>query len=154
MKIIKWIDAKRYKNIFKYVPRVCTDVVVFNNKNEILLAKRGIPPGKGKWHIPGGGIRKGERVVQAAINRIKSETGLKVRIDKLVGITDNQRCDPRWHNITLVFRAKVIGGELKASKDNQEVRFFNAKKLPRMMFDHNKEIDYARKGRFYLYGLK
>jgi len=149
----KWIPSKTYHEIFSMVPRSGVDVIVID-KGKVLLSKRDIPPGKGKWHIPGGGVAKGERIMQTAHRKIKDETGLKIKVKRLVGVWDDPVRNPAWHDITFVLLAQSVGGKLRGSKEGKEVRFFNPKKLPKMMFDHNREIQYALKGRFYMRGLK
>jgi len=150
---VKIFGRKRYFSFFRFVPRASVDVVVLNNKGEVLLAKRDIPPGKGKWHIPGGGVAKGERVMQTVHRKIKDETGLKIKVKRLVGIWDDPKRNPFCHDITFVFIAKHIGGKLRGSDQGRDVRFFNPKKLPKMMFDHNREIKIALGKKFYMWGL-
>ena len=108
MKKVKWIPEKEYLKIFKRVPRATVDVIVFNGRGEVLLAKRDIPPHKGSWHIPGGMVAYGERVAQAAVRKIKEETGLKIKLQRLVGFWDSPKRTPRVHDITLVFVGKIF----------------------------------------------
>ena len=137
------------------MPRVTADLVILNNKREVLLSKRDIPPHAGSWHLPGGLVRRGERVAQAALRIGKAETGLKIKLENCAGLFDSPNRVPRMHDITLVFRAKIIGGKVKGSWQGQEMRFFNTRKLPRMFFEHNKEVEITNKrsagkqGQFY-----
>eukprot|EP00638_Chattonella_subsalsa_P005573 CAMPEP_0117758768 /NCGR_PEP_ID=MMETSP0947-20121206/15604_1 /TAXON_ID=44440 /ORGANISM="Chattonella subsalsa, Strain CCMP2191" /LENGTH=227 /DNA_ID=CAMNT_0005579077 /DNA_START=167 /DNA_END=850 /DNA_ORIENTATION=+ len=52
------------------------------NGIEFLLVKRKKEPGKGKWSLPGGSIKVGERTVSAAARELHEETGLN--IDEIV----------------------------------------------------------------------
>ncbi len=151
---IKLFGPRVYWGFFKHIPRASVDVIVLNKKGEVLLTKRDIPPGKGKWHIPGGGVAKGERAIQTAVRKIKDETGLKIKVRRLVGVWDDPKRNPMCHDFTCVFLASVVGGKLKGSWQASDVKFFNPKKLPKMMFDHNKEIEYALKGKIFMWGLK
>jgi len=47
-----------------------------NGKLECLLVERGSEPVKGVWWLPGGRIYKGETFFDAAIRKVKEETGL------------------------------------------------------------------------------
>ena len=154
----KCINDKEYCEIFRQVPRITVDVVVSNKKGEVLLAKRDIPPHKGSWHLPGGMVQKGEHIAQAAVRKIKMETGLKIKLLKFIGIWDSPKRSitpvvfksgnkVTTHDITFVFTGKVIGGKLRGSWQGKEVKFF--KKLPKMFWEHNKEIEFARKGKIY-----
>lgn len=147
MSLAKWIPKKEYKRIFRQVPRVTADLVILNSRKEVLLSERDIPPRKGSWHLPGGMVRRGERVAQAALRIAKAETGLKIKLESCAGLFDSPKRVPRMHDITLVFKAKITGGKLKGSWQGQELKFFNTRKLPKMFFEHNKEVEVARKAR-------
>ncbi len=147
MKIIKWIPGKEYKKIFRQVPRVTADLVILNNKEEVLLSKRDIPPHVGSWHLPGGMVRRGERVAQAAHRIARAETGLKIKLESCAGLFDSPKRVPGIHDITLVFRARAVGGKLRGSWQGKELKFFRG--LPKMFFEHNKEVEIAKKKGFY-----
>jgi len=144
MKIIKWIPEKEYKKIFNLVPRVTVDLVIFNRRKEVLLSKRDIPPRKGYWHLPGGRVRKGERISQAAKRIAKDETGLEVKLGDIRGLFDSPKRVPGMHDITLVITTKSVSGKLRGSWQARELRFF--KNPPKMFFEHNKEVQIAKKG--------
>jgi ADP-ribose pyrophosphatase YjhB (NUDIX family) len=44
---------------------------------KVLLVKRGKPPFKGLWSLPGGGVEPGESMGEAALREAMEETGLK-----------------------------------------------------------------------------
>lgn len=54
-------------------PRPCADLVLFNEKGEVLLSKRAVDPGKGKWDMPGGFIEYGETADEAVLREAKEE---------------------------------------------------------------------------------
>jgi ADP-ribose pyrophosphatase YjhB (NUDIX family) len=114
---------------FKYVPRLAVGLLVVNNKREVLLARRAIPPGKGAWHMPGGFVLKGE-TLQNCIRRVaKKELGLVVKGGsvKLLGLFDDIDKDPRGHAIDAVYeiKSKTIPN---TTEETWELKFF--KKLP------------------------
>lgn len=55
-------------------------------EGRIVLLKRGIPPQKGKWVVPGGYVDQGEKVEAAALREAKEECGLDIDIKKLLGV--------------------------------------------------------------------
>ena len=96
-------------------------VIVQNGK--LLIVKRGVEPGKGKWSIPGGAVELGETVRDATIREAKEETGLKVEIviDRPLDAFDNVDIDEegglRYHYVLLQFLARPKSGTLKPSSD-------------------------------------
>jgi ADP-ribose pyrophosphatase YjhB (NUDIX family) len=140
----KWLSEKLYKKVFKIFPRLTVDAIIKSDEGVVLI-KRGIPPRIGVWHLPGGLIRYGERVVGAVKREAFEETGLKVKVIKFVGIYDAYdvvRRIPNYHDVTLAFLARPTGGRLRGSIEGKDVRFF--KILPKKIgFDHRKEINDA-----------
>ena len=59
--------------------RAGVGAVVFKGP-EILLIRRGKPPFKGHWSIPGGGIHYGERLEDAVHREVREETGVTIEI--------------------------------------------------------------------------
>jgi 8-oxo-dGTP diphosphatase len=102
----------------------------------VVLVKRRKGPHKGKWALPGGFVRYGERVDHAAAREAEEEAGLKVKIQKLVGVYSDPKRDPRGHIVSICFLAEAVGGRLAAGSDAAEVRAF--KKIPwgELAFDH------------------
>lgn len=55
--------------------------------SEVLLLTRATEPGRGKLALPGGILRYGEIPAEGAKREVKEETGLDVRIEKLLCVT-------------------------------------------------------------------
>lgn len=69
--------------------------------------------GSQEYHLlPGGGVDYRETVEEALLREVREETGLAVRLDEPVLVSDT--IDPRGsrHVINLVFTATVTGGSL------------------------------------------
>ncbi len=54
----------------------------------VLLARRGRAPSLGEWSIPGGLVKVGETLEQALIREVREETGLHVRVVKMIEVLD------------------------------------------------------------------
>jgi ADP-ribose pyrophosphatase YjhB (NUDIX family) len=95
----------------------------------VLLARRRFPPWEDHWYFPSGFVEYEEDVEATAVREIREETGLEVLIDGIFGAY-SYFDDPRKNGIIILFRASVVGGELRAGDDASEVGFFAADALP------------------------
>jgi ADP-ribose pyrophosphatase YjhB (NUDIX family) len=67
------------------------------------------------------------------------ETGLYVEVGPLLDVFAGQE-HPRGAHIIIVYQAEVIGGELKAGDDVDDVAFFHPDNLPAIAFTTTKKI--------------
>ncbi len=113
--------------------RVGVGVAVCDEQDRVLLEKRS---DCGIWGLPGGRIEAGESINQAAVREIEEETGLTVKITRLIGVYSEpaERIvtypDNIVHLVDIFLEAKVISGELTRSEESEELRFFHPSDLP------------------------
>jgi len=110
--------------------------VIIRTPDGVVLIKRKNEPYKGMWAIPGGFVRYGEKVEDAAAREVKEETSLKVKLGKLVGVYSDPKRDPRGHVVSVCFLAERAGGRLKASSDAQDSKIFKHIPWRELAFDH------------------
>lgn len=130
-------------------PAVTVDCVVFGVDEEdlkVLLVRRGVPPFEGRWALPGGFVREEEDLSAAARRELQEETGLEeVFLEQLYTFGDLGR-DPRGRVISVAHFALVKLGDhrVRAATDAREARWFAARDVPRLAFDHDRILDAAR----------
>jgi ADP-ribose pyrophosphatase YjhB (NUDIX family) len=93
----------------------------------VVLVKRGKAPLLGEWSIPGGMLELNETVRAGAEREALEETGLVVHATELLGVFD--RVIPEggrtlYHYVLIDFLCEVVSGELCASGDATDVRWF------------------------------
>lgn len=64
--------------------------LIFNDKGELLLARRAIEPAKGMLDLPGGFVEPMERVEEAVVREIKEELGVDITQMSYLGSFPNE----------------------------------------------------------------
>ncbi len=115
-------------------------VVCFLKKgNKVLLIKRGVEPGKGKWALPSGFMEQEETPEQACLRELEEETGIKGKIKKLIAVYTE--FTTIYGNVLLiVYEVEYVKGELKPGEDAQEAKFFDLRALPEIAFKSHEKI--------------
>jgi ADP-ribose pyrophosphatase len=121
------------------LPRLAVGAVVVH-QDRVLLVRRAKAPAQGLWAIPGGSVRLGETLRQAAEREILEETGLTVRAGEVVLTFETIRRDPdgrvRFHYVIVDLLAEYLTGEPTPADDAAEARWFSADQIgaePRMV---------------------
>ena len=94
--------------VFYLDPKIAVGTVIQMPNGAIVLVKRAIEPGYGKWVFPGGYVDRGEEITLAAIREAKEEAGVDVRLDRLINIYSYVGRTP----IVVVYAATYLGGTL------------------------------------------
>jgi len=122
-----------------------TDCVVFDAKGRVLLIRRGHPPFKGCYALPGGFVEIGEPVEAACRRELEEETGLKARTLQLLGVYSDPKRDPRGHTCSVVFLARMVRATPEAGDDAAAAAWVADWSRLELAFDHAKILaDAAR----------
>jgi ADP-ribose pyrophosphatase len=101
--------------------------------DRILLSMRGKPPSEGKWGLPGGAVEVGETVEEALIREILEETGVTVKLTKLITFLDSIHRDDddrvRYHYILFEYLCEYVSGEVSPSSDAPDARWVDVNEL-------------------------
>lgn len=131
-------------------PLVGVGAVLVRN-GEILLAKRGAEPGRGKWSIPGGLVELGEEVRDAVVREVMEECNLEVEVGQLIDVVDNivrdEKEQLKYHFVVLDFFVRLKGGNLKATDDAlrlewvplEKVEEYDLTKMFHAFFERNRQ---------------
>jgi ADP-ribose pyrophosphatase YjhB (NUDIX family) len=112
--------------VFYLDPKLAVGTIVENDEGHVLLVRRAIEPGYGKWVFPGGYVDRGEDVRAAAIREAREESGLDVRLERLLDVYSYSGRVP----VIIVYLAKAVGGEIACDDECLEARFFARDDVP------------------------
>jgi ADP-ribose pyrophosphatase YjhB (NUDIX family) len=113
-------------------PKVGVGVLVVRD-GRLLLVRRTMNPGRGKWSVPAGYLDHGEDPRETAVREMREETGLGIAIDGLVDVIHNPPAEG-GASILILYRARILGGELAAGDDADAAGFFALDEMPELAF--------------------
>jgi len=107
-------------------PKIAVGTIIRTDDERLVMVRRAIEPGYGKWVFPGGYVDRGEDVTTAAIREAREEAGIDVELDRLVNIYSYAHRSL----IVLVYAGRMIGGDLCTDEECLEARLFRPDELP------------------------
>jgi 8-oxo-dGTP diphosphatase len=129
-------------------PGVTVDLVIFTVNQDslkVMLVKRAESPFSGYWSLPGGFLKVGESLEDAALRVLAEKTRVKeVYLEQLYTFGEPNR-DPRARVITVTYFALIPWKHLlrPESEKVSDVIWHSVKRLPKLAFDHRDIINYA-----------
>ena len=102
-------------------------IILDETRGKILLTRR---TDNGRWCLPGGAMDAGESLEECCVREVWEETGLTVRIVRLLGIysTPNRivyyEDGNRWQIVNANFLAEIISGTPGVSNETTGSRLF------------------------------
>lgn len=119
----------------------CAAVIVDAKREKILLTRRS---DNGRWCLPGGRMEPGETAAEACEREAWEETGLRVKVTRLVGVYTDPNMVVRYQDskmfqvIAMCFEAQIISGEVGLSNETTEVGWFTPDEMKHMdLVDHH-----------------
>lgn len=131
--------------------RLGCSAIIFDEGGRVLLTRR---TDNGLWCLPGGGMDAGESAAEACVREVVEETGLQVRVKRLVGVysdPDQLVVYPdgtKVHIVALSFEAEVIGGEMRISSETTDIGYFTLAEMGSMpmVMPHVRRVEDALAG--------
>src|ERR671930_2317735 len=126
--------------VFYLDPKIAVGTIIRTGAGGLVLVRRAIDPGYGKWVFPGGYVDRGETLTVAAVREAREECGLEVRLDALVNIYSYPGRAP----IIVVYAATAMSGELCIDEECLETGVFDAATIPWNALPFRRTVDGLR----------
>ncbi|MGE5378358.1 MAG: NUDIX domain-containing protein [Bacteroidota bacterium] len=117
--------------------RLGSSAAIFDADGRILLTKRS---DNGQWCLPGGAVDPGETVAEAVEREVWEETGLRVRVKRLVGIYSHSDMlivypdGNKFQVVAMHFEVEVTGGEVGLSNETSDFGYFTLEQMEGLEF--------------------
>jgi ADP-ribose pyrophosphatase YjhB (NUDIX family) len=111
--------------VFFLNPKIAAGTL-FQLEGKLVLLKRAIEPGYGKWVFPGGFVDRGETLVEAAIRETREEANVEVRVRELVDVFSYSGSPI----VVVVYAADVVSGVPQAADESLELQAFEPEEIP------------------------
>jgi 8-oxo-dGTP diphosphatase len=106
--------------------------IIFDTQKRVLLCHR---RDFDLWNLPGGGVENLEAPWKAVVREVKEETGLNVKVEKLVGVYSKDY----KNDIVFAFICKRGSGKISINEEADQIKFFRVDSLPRNTIPHQVE---------------
>jgi len=100
-------------------------------EGNLVLIKRAVPPRIGFWSFPCGYVESDETIEQGAVRETREECGLVVEAAGMIGCYSYAAdAQAPLGLVIAAFHANVVGGELQAGDDADDVRLVSPDDVP------------------------
>lgn len=109
-----------------------TVAVILNDRGELLVTRRALPPAKGTLDLPGGFVDAGESVEDGCLREVREETGAEARIERyLFSLPNTYRYSGfDVHTADAFFLVRLASGQtVRPGDDAAELRWIPAGRL-------------------------
>jgi colanic acid biosynthesis protein WcaH len=111
------LSDEEFGRVIAAAPLVSIDLIVMNEAGQVLLGRRRNRPAQGYWFVPGGRIRKEERLREALLRIAQTELGCVTTPGRLLGAFDHiypdnflGQPDISTHYVVLGYRCGLPAG--------------------------------------------
>ena len=98
--------------------RVRVALAVVQEGKILLVPHYDTDAGPVQWTIPGGRLRFGESVREAARREFEEETGLRAEVGAVLDVSEVILPERPYHSLTITFGGWVVGGALRPEPEH------------------------------------
>lgn len=112
-------------------PKVAVIAVTYRN-NELLLIQRSKAPQQYKWGYPGGSVKRGESLHDAACRELLEETQVQAIAEKTFDVIEVNEFDQKgkhYHFVLIAVLCRYISGEAIASDDAMDCKWMSFEQI-------------------------
>ncbi|WP_143870059.1 GDP-mannose mannosyl hydrolase [Catenovulum sediminis] len=139
-----------FKTLVASAPLISIDIIVENDKQEILLGKRLNKPAQGYWFVPGGRVYKNESLESAFQRIAESELGSPLAIAKadFMNVYQHFYKDSfvdehvSTHYVVLAYKVKSNLESLVLNSQHESYKWFSVEEALNSDLVHNYTKDY------------
>jgi ADP-ribose pyrophosphatase YjhB (NUDIX family) len=95
-----------------------------------LMVRRAMHPQIGKWAFPAGYLDYGEDPRDAAVREVREETGIDIRITRLIEVLGPDHTTKAKASVVILFEGEALGGVLQAEDDVDRAAFLARDEIP------------------------
>jgi ADP-ribose pyrophosphatase YjhB (NUDIX family) len=118
-------------------PKVGSNAAIFDEQGKILLMERANGTG---WCLPCGWLEPNESPSEAAVRETREETGLNIRVLRLIDIFTRKpsAANGPFTTVSAVYLCEVISGELRLSHEGRALRYWKIDEMTDWHATHEK----------------
>lgn len=129
------IDCPNCNFVLYLAPAVCNSIILFNEKDELMLCKRALDPFKGYLDLPGGFVEFGEDLEESVVRETREEMGVEIDrsgLNYIGSYTDKYIFrGVEYSTLCIVFSAKIESDmKFQPTDDAEDLIFFPFDKIP------------------------
>ena len=118
-------------------PKIGIGVLIFNDKNEVLLGRRINTHGADSWAPPGGHLEFGESFEECSIREVLEEVGIDILEPEFFGVTNDVFESDNKHYVSIFMRCNFPKGRVVRNMEPDKIsewKWFDWENLPQNLF--------------------
>jgi len=102
--------------------------IILYNRKVLLIQRSSYASGENEWEIPGGGLRFGEDLLEGLLREVHEETGLSVRVNRLL-YAMTALVSPQRQIVGLTYLSHASSDQITLSHEHKNSLWASRKQL-------------------------